>query len=265
MTENQKIASLLETEYMGRSLYCFERLASTIDFLKNSAGELPNGCTVVTTEQLAGRGRRGNAWVSPKGQMAAISFLLKSKFSVSMPPITLMCGLAVAKALTRVCGGNFLVKWPNDIVCDGKKVCGILCESRLLKSDYSTVCGIGVNLTQSPDFFISAGIPHGASLKMLTGKEYDACEVTAAILNSFEKIYNDVLSGTNDAVKAFFANYTEVCVTLGKEIKAVTADGEIRGIAQAVNSDGSLTVKCGDKTVTLMASEVSVRGVMGYV
>ena len=265
MTEKQKISDLLETEYLGRNLFYFERLGSTNDFLKNTAKELPDGCVAVTTEQFAGKGRRGNKWLSQKGQMVAISVLLKGHLSAAAPPVTLLCGLATAEALSTLCGGEFLIKWPNDIVCDGKKICGILCEAKLSDSGCSTVCGIGVNLTQSPDFFINSGILHGASLKMLTGKTFEPEQVVAAILNRFEKIYTAVLLGTNVASETFFAAYTKICVTLGKEIKAVTADSEICGVAQAVSSDGSLKVQCLDKTVTLTAADVSVRGIMGYV
>lgn len=265
MTQEQKISGLLETKYIGRSLFFFERLSSTNDFLKNAADELPDGCAAVTTEQLAGKGRRGNKWLSPKGEMAAISVLLKGHISAAAPPVTLMFGLAAAQALSGLLGYDFLIKWPNDIVYDGKKVCGILCESRLTASGCSTVCGIGVNLTQSTDFFADAGIPHGASLKMLTGKTLLPEQVTAAILNRFEKIYTAASPGDAKAVEAFFADYSALCVTLGKEVKAVGANGEISGIAQSVNRDGSLEVLCSGKTVTLMASEVSVRGIMGYV
>lgn len=264
MTQKEKIGKLLETEVIGKNLLWFDSLPSTNDFLKSAAEELPNGSVAVAAEQTAGRGRRGNVWFSPKGQLA-ISILLKDRLSLSMPPVTLICGLAVAKALQRLYGDGFFIKWPNDIVCKNKKVCGILCEAKLSKEGTYTVCGVGVNLTQDPEYFAAAGVPYGASIGMLTGKAPQIPQVAAAILNSFEQIYSAVLQPSEKANSAFFEEYCKNCITLGKEIKAVTPGGEIRGVAKAVNGDGSLRVLCGEKTLTLFASEVSVRGVMGYI
>lgn len=264
MTEKEIIRDLLQTEFIGSNLLWFNSLPSTNDFLKSAADELPSGSVIVAAEQTAGRGRRGNVWISSKGQ-TTISILLKGRLSVSMPPVTLICGLAVAKALSGLYGDDFYIKWPNDIVCKNKKVCGILCEAKISRTSCFTVCGIGVNLTQSPEYFKVAGIPHGASINMLTGKVPESSEVTAAILNSFEKIYNVVSQCSDKANSEFFEQYSERCITLGKEIRAFTQDGEIRGTAKAINSDGSLEVLCADKTQTLLASEVSVRGVMGYI
>jgi BirA family transcriptional regulator, biotin operon repressor / biotin---[acetyl-CoA-carboxylase] ligase len=265
MTEEQKIAEKLETEYMGRSLFYFERLNSTNNFLKNAAKELPNGCAAITLEQFAGKGRRGNKWIAEKGQMLAVSVLIKHRLNAAAPPVTLMFGLSAAKALSGLFGRDFLIKWPNDIVCDGKKICGILCETKISSEGCSTVCGIGVNLLQTENFFEESGIPHGASIKMLTGITPQPDQVAAAILNRFEKTYAEFSQGQESTNSVFFEAYNALCVTLGKEIKAQTADGEILGFAKAVNSDGSLQVECEGKTVNLIAGEVSVRGVMGYV
>jgi BirA family biotin operon repressor/biotin-[acetyl-CoA-carboxylase] ligase len=185
----QKISELLRTEYIGRSLFCFEKLNSTNDFLKDAADGLPDGCAAVTMEQLAGKGRRGHAWVSPKGQMAAFSVLIKNQKAERFPVVSLISALAVQKTLKNLFDADFSIKWPNDIILFGKKICGILCESKITGSGCNTVSGIGVNLTQNPDFFKSAGVPHGASIKMLTGKIPEPEKVIAEVLNTFEEIY----------------------------------------------------------------------------
>lgn len=265
MADKKKLSELLKTDYIGKSLYCFESLSSTNDFLKDKADELPDGSLVTAEEQTAGRGRRGHAWVSPKSQTAAFSILLKDHISADAPPVTLMCGLAAAQVLRQLCGCDFLIKWPNDVVCDGKKVCGILCESKLSGSHCTTVCGIGVNLTETAEHFVKAGIPYGASLRMLTGKTYEPETIIAAIVNNFEKIYIPLAHQESGANETFLKEYSALCVTLGKEIRAVGTKGELCGTAQAINSDGSLCVRSGGRIVKLMAGDVSVRGVMGYV
>lgn len=261
----QKIKTLLKTKYIGQSLFCFEKINSTNDFLKSIADEVPDGSVAATTNQIAGRGRRNHKWVAPKGQMAAISILLKRQSSPSMPPITLISALAVIKALKGLCKAEFMIKWPNDIILYGKKICGILCEAKIVDGIPTTVCGIGVNLMQEPIFFKNAGIPHGASLRMLTGKIFAPEDVVSAILNSFENVYELLLTGNSDTVKSFFDEYMAACVTIGHEIKAETPTGEIGGIALGINMDGTLSVKSGGEIMNLAANEVSVRGIMGYV
>lgn len=263
MTLEQDIAGRLKTQYMARSLFCFEKIGSTNDFLKGAAGDLPDGCAAVTLDQTAGRGRRGNAWTAPRGEAAAVSVLIKSPLDAVAPPVTLVLGLAAAKALGGLCGAEFLIKWPNDIVCGGKKVCGILCESKLAPEGGFTVCGIGINLSQSPEFFTSAGIPQGASLSMCTKTGLGPAEVVAAVINAFEKTLEEFRDGKNTA--AFIEEYSKNCVTLGREVRALTSEGELRGTAEAINPDGTLKVECASGAVTLAAGDVSVRGVMDYI
>lgn len=270
MTDAQHTQAALEadlrTTFVGKSLYCFDRIGSTNDFLLESAGSLPHGTVAFTTDQVAGKGRRGNAWAAPKGQTAAFSVLLKDTVSAAgTPPVALICGLAVARALGSLFGCDFRIKWPNDIVCAGKKVCGILCEARRTRQGGATVCGIGVNLLQDGAFFTQAGIPHGTSIRQITGQTPEAALVAAAILNAFEPLYTDLLSGAPEAVERFFADYSAHCVTLGREIRALTPQGELRGKAISVNRDGALLVQTQNGTKTLYAGDVSVRGVMGYV
>lgn len=264
MTQENQTAKLLETEYIGRNIKWFDRIASTNDYLKEEALALPDGFTAATTEQYAGKGRRGHTWVSSRGQIAAFSFLLKNTFFTDLPPITLMCGLAVAKALDGITGKKFLIKWPNDVVIEGKKICGILCESKLLGRQCSTVCGIGVNLAQTGEFFKEAGIPHGVSLKMLCGTAPSPEEVVAKILNEFEKIYLSLTKGGDKEISEFLDEYSKNCVTLGKTVKIVKPDCEITGTAVSVNRDGSLHLIADGKETDVLASEASVRGVMGY-
>lgn len=258
MTE-QKIQKLLTTKYTGQSLFCFEKLNSTNDFLKDAAEDIPNGSAAVTLDQLAGKGRRGHGWAAAKGQMAAISVLFKDKVMGGIP-LSLISALAVTRTLNGLCESEeFKIKWPNDILLYGKKVCGILCESKIAGGGCTTVCGIGINLNQKPEFFRNAGIPHGASVKMLTGIDLEPERVVAGILNALEDIRE------NTAPKDFFDEYTASCVTIDRQVKAITPEGEICGKAVGVNEDGTLNIVSGGKTVKVSSSDVSVRGIMGYI
>lgn len=264
MTQEEKTKSYLKTELIGHSIKWFDKIASTNDYLKEEALNLCDGFTAATTEQFAGKGRRGHTWVSSRGQIAAFSFLLKNTFFTNLPPITLMCGLAVVKALDDITGKKFLIKWPNDVVFEGRKICGILCESKLLGKQCFTVCGIGVNLAQTEEFFKESNIPHAVSLKMICGEAPSPEEVVAKILNEFEKIYFSLTHGGENEINAFLEDYSTNCVTIGKAVKIVKPDCEILGTALSVNRDGSLHVLYDGKETDVLASEASVRGVMGY-
>lgn len=259
----EDILKLLKTEYMGRNLYCFERINSTNDFLKEMAPQLPDGTVAMAEEQTAGKGRRGKKWASAKGEAVEFSILVKT-FKTDAPPVTLICGYAVATALNSLCGGGFFIKWPNDIVCGGKKVCGILCESKISKECSATVCGIGVNVSQDEKFFIKAHLPYGASLKTLKSVTPNNENVATEIINCFEEMYKKTLFGGEKERLEFLESYKKLCITLGREIYVKTQNGEIAGIAHNINADGSLCVNCGDNLVTVTAGNVSVRGVMGY-
>ena len=259
------MTQLLETQFIGRNVLCFESIDSTNDFLKNMARQLPNGTVVIAEEQLSGRGSRGNKWVSTKGQMVEFSFMLFNNSFTKLPPVTLICALAVVRALNMLCGGDFFIKWPNDIVCDGKKVCGILCESKIEKSCCTTVCGIGINISQDADFFVHSGIPDGASIKMLKVNAPSHEQLIAAILNFFEQIFTALEHGSERETATFFSDYSELCVTLGKQIRAHIHGSEIVGTAKAVNTDGTLSIMCEGKNISLVSGEVSVRGIMGYI
>lgn len=264
MTEEELFKSLLKTEYIGRNAEWFDKISSTNDYVKENANTLPDGYLAATTEQYAGKGRRGHVWLAKKGDIAAFSFLLKNSFYADKPPITLICGLAAAKALSKLTGRKFEIKWPNDIVFEGQKVCGILCESRLINKNCFTVCGIGINLTQEKDYFINANIPHAASLKLICAKAPNPAETVAFVANEFEKIYKTVMTGERADSESFIKDYEKNCVTVGSDVKIIKPDREILGKAIAVNLDGSLKVKSGEEELDVLASEASVRGVMGY-
>lgn len=265
MTE-KRLRELLQTKVIANSLFYFEKINSTNDFLKGAARELPHGSTAVTMNQFAGNGRRGHEWLSTKDQMAAVSVLLKNQGDRDMPALSLICALSVIKALKSLCGNlDFKIKWPNDILLYGKKLCGILCESKIAGDGCITVCGIGVNISQPPEFFKNAGIPYGASLKMLTGGRFEPECVIAGILNHLEKVYFTLLNGGDADIKNFFDEYSSLCVTLGNEVYTETSSGKIRGTAKSINADGTLNIESEGKTITLSAGDVSIRGIMGYV
>ena len=152
--DKETLASQIEknTVWLARDLFFYEETGSTNDDIKQMANEgALNGTLVVADRQSAGRGRRGRAWISPKGESVYMSLLLRPKCMPNQASaLTLVMALAVTEAMEELAPGRSGIKWPNDIVMNGKKVCGILTEMALEQTtiDY-VVIGVGINVNQS--------------------------------------------------------------------------------------------------------------------
>lgn len=227
---------------------------STISYLKRRIDELPDGAAVMAEVQTAGRGRRGHGWVSDGG-MLPMSVLLKN------PPqpatVTLCCGAAVCMAL-EAAGAKAGIKWPNDVVVSAHKVCGILCESVCSGDNISVVAGLGVNISQSEEFFRAAGIPHAGSLKQLAGITPDKTELA-------EDIAERVRTLCAMDFSEVYELYKPRCVTLERQVRIVENGGERTAFARDIAENGFLVCEDENGLFEVSASEVSVRGIMGYV
>lgn len=252
----------LTARILGSRIIYLPSVDSTNKYLKENGETLPDGTVCYTGRQVAGRGRLGRSWCAEDGQALAMSLLFKSE--EEMPLLPLISGMAVAKALHKICGGNFQIKWPNDIVCGGRKVCGILCEKRWAENVGFLIAGIGVNLCQAAEQFHLVNLPYAASVKMVTGCELDLEDTAAAIINELEPLW---LCLRDKGFLPLRAAYEELCVTVGRTIRVLSPDGKVlrEGRAAGIADDGCLLVESGGVTVPVNAGEVSVRGMGGYI
>ncbi len=233
-----------------------EEVDSTNSYLKEHHAELPDGTLVTAEFQTSGRGRRGHGWAADQG-MLPFSLLLKN------PPhpdsLTLCAAVAVCGALEAVLPEEkFGIKWPNDIILRGHKLCGILCESVCFGSSIDVICGIGVNLSQSADFFRAAGITHGGSLKMLTGfvPEREALA---------EDISRRLYTHSREGFPAVADVYTSRCLTIGKRVRIIENGAEREAFAEGIAENGFLICSDEGGRFEVNSGEVSVRGLLGYV
>ncbi|MDE5718786.1 MAG: biotin--[acetyl-CoA-carboxylase] ligase, partial [Lachnospiraceae bacterium] len=190
-----EIASRLHTKWAGKKLYFFESTGSTNPDAKRFAEEgAPHGATVVADRQTAGRGRRGRSWESPAGCSVYFTIVIRPAFAPDKASmITLVMALSVAEAIHEVTGLDTGIKWPNDIVVNGKKVVGILTEMSMtpeMNEIQFLVAGVGVNVNQNG----SADFPEelrrtATSLKMECGKTVDRAVLLERILARFEADY----------------------------------------------------------------------------
>ena len=250
------------------NLIRLEQVDSTNTYLKNNCAALPHGSAVFTDCQTAGRGRRGNSWDGGEhvpGQNLALSFLLKDARLEDMGILPLLCAIAVRRAVRALTEEDAWIKWPNDMILNGKKLCGILCESRITvgqESGLSAVCGIGMNLTQEQAEFDRMELPHATSLKLCTGKIFSLEEVTIAILEHFSQVYARYRS---EGFPAMLPEYRDGCITLGRQVRVIKGEEIKEGTALNITPEGELLCLIDGEEQIIRSGEASVRGLYGYV
>lgn len=162
---------------------------STQDLLR--AGDYPHGAVAVAEHQTAGRGRSGRRWDDAPSTALLFSVLLRPPLTAPLPQLSLVVGLAVAEAIERETDLHALVKWPNDVLVEGRKVAGILLEA----SDAAVVCGIGINVNQEERDLPPVTRTPAASLGIAAGRPFDRGIVLASVLVELERRYTDWLAG----------------------------------------------------------------------
>lgn len=249
----------LTTRALGRALELHRELDSTNTYLKRrlTSGTAPEGLAAAALTQTAGRGRLGRAWDSEPGAGLYISFVTPAVPGGLLPLVPVAVGVAVAQACRAAAGCEAGVKWPNDVIVRDRKLSGILCEGVRGQA----VCGIGVNLTQDAEFFARAGLPHATSLRMETGCAPRAAVLAAVIANSLE-LWTDRLLADGGA--ALLPVFRALCVSIGREVRAVSPCGETCGRAVDIDGEGRLVIETETGRVAVSAGEVQLRTARGY-
>lgn len=239
-----KLASLLTTDFIGRELV---EIYKEIDSTNLRARELglkgeKEGALIVTETQTAGRGRLGRVWHSPAGLNLYFSILLRPGIpSEEIPLITLFAGLGIAEAVGKVTGITPDIKWPNDLLLNGRKIAGMLAEMEFQPPDDPVVVlGIGLNVNMPPDKLPEDLSKTAGSLLIATGREWDRHVLLAEILKGIEANYMELTSG---GVAGLLERYRDVCFTLGAKVKMSKGADIVVGTAVDVDQMGQLVVK----------------------
>lgn len=264
MTEAE-IKSLMHTEWVAKEVLYFD----TIDSTNTKAQELaekgyPSGTLVVADKQESGKGRRGRSWVSPSGTGIFMTLMIKPDINPNNASmLTLVAALAVAKAITSVTGEEAMIKWPNDIVVNSKKVCGILTEMNA-QFDYINhiVVGIGINVHNES---FPEEISQMASSLMIEagGKRFHRAQIIAETMSYFEQYYDTFLK-TQD-LSALVREYDELVVNRNKSVRVLDPKEPFDGKAMGITPKGELIVDTWESRKLVSSGEVSVRGIYGYV
>ena len=254
----------LETAWAGKTCLCFDTLDSTNDYGKIlSEKQKVHGTLIVADTQTAGKGRRGRAWQSPKGSSVSMSLCLEPKLPTERAAgLTLVMALSVASAIEEMTGEKAMIKWPNDIVLNGKKICGILTEMFLREKDYVVIIGVGinVNILEFPPEIRNIA----TSLCLECGEKISREDLMKATMKHFESFYEKYeVSGDFSLLKG---QYEKRLVNRNSQVRVLDQKEPFEGIAKGIDELGNLLVLCEDGQLKSVCSgEVSVRGLYGYV
>ncbi len=217
------------TRACGRRLHVHDEVESTndvaLDLLQSGA---PHGTTVVAERQLAGRGQRGRAWHSPAGAGLYVSIVLRGTRSLDTPTLVVAAvGLGLAEGLERASGVQVGIKWPNDLWSGGRKLAGILVESRGFRPERPAfVAGMGVNVNQREDDFPDDVRGVATSLALCTGRRHDRATVLRAVVEALEPRVDQALrGGTSDLADS----YRQRSLLRGRDVELLEGDRPLRG------------------------------------
>ncbi len=256
MYSKQELSQGLTTQVVGNKFFVFETIDST-NACARTLGDAgtPEGAVVVADFQTNGRGRQGRMWISEPGSNLLFSVLLRPAVNIEMAGLlTLYASAAVARAIEQCIGEPVECKWPNDLLLNGKKFCGILLENSFQQSGLGyAIVGVGINVNQRelpPEIADRA-----TSLARETDMAYDRKDVLHAVLIEMDALYGSAGKGDFSFV---VSEWTKRCLMLGKNVKVQQQENIIEGTALRLNHDGGLVISSNGGVKTIYAGDVTL-------
>jgi len=244
---SELVTPWLTTSRLGRLVRCYDTVESTMDAAaeRARAGD-PEGLVIVAESQTAGRGRRGRTWHSPTGLNLYFSVLLRPRVAPhELGPVTLVVGVALARAVHELAGLRPLIKWPNDLYFGASKVAGILTElSAEMDRVHHVVVGVGLNVNGSPSDFSAELEGRATSLAIeCGGTPLDRARLLATFLNHLEPAYDRFLAA---GLEPFLAEIEAASAVRGCRVTVDLGRRRVEGVAGSVAPDGALAIDLAD-------------------
>lgn len=261
----EELSEAICGSWAGKHLTVLRAVDSTnLEARRQAEAGAPHGTLVLAEQQTAGRGRRGRSWESPGGKGIWMSLLLRPEFAPSHASmLTLLAAMAVERGIRQATALSCEIKWPNDLVLNGKKVCGILTEMSTEEDSIRyVVVGIGINanLQEFPEELKDKA----TSLYLESGRPVQRGDLVSAVLLAWEHYY-DIFLKTLD-FSSLMEEYNEHLINRNRQVTVLAPSGSWQGVSLGIDAKGQLLVKRPGKAVEpVMSGEVSVRGVYGYV
>lgn len=250
----RRIVMGLRTQVVGANLTYQESMPSTQDEAHAVEDDDPEGMVFLTDEQTEGRGRSGRTWVAPPGSGLLLSVQLRPRPEV-YPKLVMIASLAAAAAIEQVTGLVVELKWPNDLLVNGKKTGGVLVEGHFFgELPHHAAVGIGINVNWD-QIDIPDAPYQPTSLSRELGRPVDRNALAIALLNELDRLYVSVTSGqpVDGAWKARLG-------TLGRRVRLAGGGGTVEGMAADVDADGGLIVELpGGERRTFHAGDVTLQ------
>jgi len=255
----QRVKTGLQTQVIGRTIHYFHQLTSTNDMAKELArkGAL-EGTVIVAGTQTHGRGRLEREWISPEGGLW-FSIILHPKANPrDAPKLTLTMSVAVAKTINKLFDLEAEIKWPNDVLIRGRKVCGILTETSTEGDALNfVVVGVGVNANFSLKDFPAHLRRSVTTLKEELKKEIEREALLRSLLEETERYYNMVAQGEFNTILVEWKPFAKF---LGSYVEVTSLDERFEGWATDVDENGALRMKLNDQTTRkIIAGDVTIR------
>lgn len=260
----EEIASFCKTSWTGKEVAYYDVTDSTNIQAKRLAEEgAPHGTLVVAGRQESGRGRKGRSWESPAENGIFMTLLLRPQFAPERASmLTIVAAMAVAVAIRKTLGLPAEIKWPNDIVLNKKKICGILTElSTEIDAINYVVVGIGINVSNQK--FDEDAAPIATSIVLESGKQVHRACLIAAVMEQFEIFYEKFCRRGD--LSDIRGEYNQYLANMDKQSRILDPQEPFSGIARGINEKGELLVETESGMRAVSSGEVSVRGIYGYV
>ncbi|MBQ7516046.1 MAG: biotin--[Schwartzia sp.] len=254
----QEIQPLIRTQRIGRHIVHFDMTTSSNEEAKKLAAQgAEDGTVVVAEEQGAGKGRLSRGWFSPRQKGIWFSVILRPAFlPQEAPKCTLLAAVAIVRAV-RAFGVEAGIKWPNDVLYEGRKFVGILTEMNAeMERIHYIVIGSGVNVNLRPSDFPPEVRDIATSLSIIKGEPLPRAKLFAAILDAMEELYFDAIENGFGAV---FDEWRRYSVTLGQEVNVIGVNETFAGTAVDIDEDGALLIDTASGRRRVLAGDVSIR------
>lgn len=255
------LSTTLKTSVFGQQLHYFATTGSTNAVARRLADDgATEGTVVIAEKQTQGRGRRGREWSSPFAQGIWVSLILRPK---DLEPsaahrLTLLAAVAANEAICETTGVRAGIKWPNDILVNKRKVCGILTEIKAeLDMLHYLVVGCGINVNQQEEDFPSELRTTAVSLRQITGEKHNRLLLLQIFLQRVEELYRGLVDGNFEDIRC---RWLKANITLGQQVEVSKPNCKYYGEALDIDNEGALLVKSKDGQVyRFIAGEVSLR------
>lgn len=242
------------TTLIGQSILCYPRVPSTMDIAREIVkGGVEEGTVIVAWEQTRGRGRFDRSWLSPQGKSLSLSIILRPDLTL-LPQLNMVACLAVVQSVERITALQPSIKWPNDILINGRKLSGILIENIFEGNALeASIIGIGMNIELDPSDFPEIS-PIATSLYIESGRYVSRRDMLFALLEEFDELYRELYLGA-----PIYERWLTRLETTGKLVQVKVGNTIEEGYAESINTDGSLILKRQDGSlITIVAGEITL-------